>query len=221
MKFRSENGTIPVLVVITLVVIGAIFFGGLVLYGYVNGLRSEGIRQETGLNAQYLDNQNELSAYISGFYEKVGLANAKSDRMDKILVDAVKGRYEGNNGTPVERGQTAPFFAAIVEAYPDVAGLNIYDKIVDYVSAGREAYKAKQSKLLDMLRSYDAWRQDGFVQSRIVSAIGFPSSSLEARIGTKVSRGMDARDQMYLIVTTAGTKKAYESGEMEPLSVPK
>ena len=39
-------------------------------FNYLNGTRDDGINYETGLTAQYLSNQNYLSAYISGFYEK-------------------------------------------------------------------------------------------------------------------------------------------------------
>ena len=204
--------------IITGVVLGALLIAAISFYGYVNGLRSTGITHETGLNAQYLDNQNELSSFKSSFYEQIGVANLKSDKIDKILEDAVKGRYEGK----MEPGTGGSMFSAITEAYPDLKGqLDLYDRIVDFVRAGREAYKQKQSKLLDQLRAYDRWRQDGIVRSIVVkSLLGIPSDALEARIGTSVTRGVAARDQMYMIVLTSDTKKAYEPGTDEPMKVP-
>jgi hypothetical protein len=72
-----------------------------------------------------------------------------------------------------------------------------------------------------MLRSYDNWRNTGIVQSWIIAnVLGYPSQRLEARIGTSVTRGAAARDQMYLIVTTADTQKAYQTGTMDPLQIP-
>ena len=186
------------------------------MFLYVNGVRNTGITFETGLTAQYLDNQNNLSAYISGFYEQLGVANLKSDKLDQILTDAIKGRYEGAGGF----GKGGGFFNAISEAYPDLAGLNTYDKIMDYVSAGRESYKATQSKLLDMLRSYDAWRAQGLIRSTVVaSVLGVPSDRLIARIGETELHGRDALKKMYEIVLASDAKKAYETGTMEPLKV--
>ncbi len=205
----------------TLIIVGAIvaalFLSAIGLYSYANGLQTEGVARETELNAQYLDNQNELSTYISKFYETIGVANLKSDKMDQILTDAVKGRYDGQ-ASSAKTGQ-GQLFSAIKEAYPNI-DLSIYDRILDQIAAGRDAYKAKQSKLLDMLRGYDKWRETGLVQSRIIAAMGVPSNHLEARIGTSVKHGSDAREQMYLIVLTQSTTDAYNSGHLDPLTIP-
>lgn len=195
-------------------VFGVLFLGVCSAYGYVNSVRNEGIGRETQLSAQYTSNQNYLSSYISGFYEQVGVANLKSEKMDQILTDAVKGRYE-DGGMNVG----SSIFTAIVEAYPDISGLSIYDKMMDYISAGREGYRATQDKLSDQLGQYDNWRgQDAFRQWVVGSILGFPSDFLEARIGTTVYRGKEARDKMWQIVLTSDAKRAYETGEMEPLS---
>ena len=220
MKTREEVGSVPVLLIITAVVLGGLFVIGVALYGYANGVRNEMVGQETALNAQYQDNQNELGNYEVSFYEQTGLANLKSEKMNKIISDAVKGRYEGKDGQPVERGQGGAFFSAMVEAYPDLRGqLDVYDKIISFVASGREAYKAKQSKQLDMLRAYESYRQTGWVRSLFVNWIGYPS--LRAQIGQKVVRGTDALSQMELIVTTETTNQSYESGKMKALTVPK
>ena len=201
---------------ITLGVFAAIVVGLLSFYGYVNSMRNDGIRMETALSAQYLDNQNELSSFKSSFYEQVGVANLKSDKLDQIISDAVKGRYDGK----MEPGTGGAMFSAITEAYPDLKGqLDLYDRIVDFVRAGREAYKSKQSKLIDMLRVYDYWRQEGLIKSMFLGNF-FPSQALNARIGTTVSRGQAALDQMYIIVLTSDAKKAYETGTDEPMQVP-
>jgi len=197
-------------------IIGVLLLCCLGVYNYANGIQQEGVARETELNNQYLDNQNELSTYISKFYETVGVANLKSDKMDQILMDAVKGRYEGHTSAQPGQGQ---LFSAITEAYPNI-DMSIYDRILDQINSGRDAYKQKQSKLLDMLRSYDKWRESGLVQSRIIAAMGVPTQHLEARIGTLVKHGAEARDQMYLIVLTQSTTDAYTSGHMDPLSVP-
>lgn len=209
----NESGAIGIVLIIFGCLVGAtlalIFFG----YMFLNGLRSTSVNLETQLNAQYLANQNYLSAYISGFYEQTGLANLKSEKMDTILMDAAKGKF-GENGF----SSNGSFISAIKEAYPDLAGLNVYDKIVDYVASKREGYRAIQEKLLDMLRGYDLWREDGYIQSEIIANIlKIPSQRLEARIGSNVVRGAEAREKMYLIVLAKEAVAAYETGTMEPL----
>ena len=139
--------------------------------------------------------------------------------MNEILEDYAKGRNFAKKG----ESEQAAFINAVVEAVPDLAGLNIADRMIDYVQAGRERYRAKQEKLLDVLRSYDTWRSGEeealrwFVANKVWQ---FPTEHLEARIGTQVWRGMEAHERMYLIVTTSSTKDAYKSGTMEPLTVP-
>lgn len=197
-----------------LIAVGLIVFTLGFTFGSVNKARNEGITREAALNAQYLDNQNELSSFVSTFYEQLGIADRKSDKLESILVEAVKGRYEGE--TSAQPGGGA-LFSAISEAYPDLSALDTYDKVADTISAGREAYKNKQSKLLDMLRSYDTWRKKGLVHSKVVSAAGFPSSGLQARIGDKVTTGSEALDHMYRIVLASQAAEAYETGTLEPL----
>jgi len=187
------------------------------VYGSLNGIQQDGVSFETQLNAQYLDNQNELGSYISGFYEQIGVANLKSDKMDKILSDAVKGRYDSNNtSAQVGNGQ---LFSAIKEAYPDLGtNLNLYDKILNYVQAGRTAYKNKQSKLLDQLRSYDNWRKSGIIHSMFVRWMGFPSDALQAHLGATVITGAAAEAQMYIIVLPSDAAQAYQTGTLPPLN---
>lgn len=208
---------IGLIIVAVLVVIASV--GGC---NYANGVRNDGIAFERQISAQYLSNQNELSAFVSGFYERVSVVQAQSDVLDKVLLDAVKGRYddkEGGGGLAIN----SPFFAVMVEAYPEASVAQLmgsWNKVQDYIGAGREGYRAKQDKLLDMLQSYDTWRERGFVKSVAVGMFGFPSHRLEARVGNTKVTGDAARDKMYQIVLAGAALKAYETGTMEPLKVP-
>lgn len=199
------------------VVVGSLLIVGFAIFGYFNKIVSEGVEHETALSAQYQDNQNELSAYVSGFYEQVGIAGAKSEQMDKILLDAVKGRYDqGSTASP----QGGEMFSAMVEAYPDLSGLDVYDDIMAYVRAGRESFKQKQSAFRDRLRAYDKWRRTGLVRRQMISIAGFPSGDLEARVGQSVLTGDAALNQMKTLVITSDTETAFNTGNQEPLVVP-
>ena len=215
-EFNLGDYVTPTRIFWVAVILGALICAS-AAWGYMNSIWNEGVARENALNAQYEANQNYLSSYISGFYETVGVANAKRDALDKILTDAVKGRYEGH--TSAQPGQGS-LFSAIVEAYPSL-DLTVYDKIVDYIKGGRAGYRDTQDKLLDMLKEYDQWRQSGIAQHFIVAFWGFPSHDLKACVGTDCRHGGDAEDRMWQIVLAPQAKAAYGTGTMAPLSVPK
>lgn len=194
---------------------GVVLLLGAITYAKFNSINNKAVDLETQLSAQYLDNQNYLSAFISGFYEQFDVAEAKADKLNVILADAVKGRYEeGSTAQPVG-GQ---FISAVVESYPDLSGLDSYDKVIDYVAAGREGYRQQQSKLLDMLRSFDRWRETGLIHRQLVKVAGVPDDRLRAQIGDDVVTGQAALDRMYTIVLASEAKQAYETGELAPLT---
>lgn len=185
-------------------------------YSYINNTRNDVVSMESDLMVQYPANMAYLSSYVGGFYEMLGVTNLKSEKMDKILIDSVKGRYEGNGGF----SPNGAFFSAIKEAYPDLSGLNSYDKIIDYSSAKREGYRADQVKLLSMLRNYDNYINSNIVRSLIVKNIfNAPTRRLKVRVGDKEYIGQDAIDKMLQIVLVEGVTESYETGKMKPLSV--
>ena len=213
MEFIKNNKgivTIAGVVVVALVAVMGI-------YGYLNGLRNEGIRREAALVAQYQDNQNELSNYIVSFKESLGIAEQGADKIDQILLDAVKGRYDG----AMEPGTGGEMFSAISEAYPDLtATTESYAKVQDLVVSGRAAYKNKQSLLLDKIRSYETWKESGFIQSSAINALGFPSDRMEVRIGERTLTGDAALNEMKSLVLVSDAVKSYETHTTEPLITP-
>lgn len=208
----SRNGCLGIAGVVVLLIVVAV----VAVYGYFNGLQQTAVSKHTGLNAQYQDNQNYLSSYISGFYEMAGIPQAQGDQLATILSEAVKGRYDEDGF-----GSGSPLFVAISEAYPDLSQLSVgWNKIQDYIQGGREGYRNVQSKLLDMLRDYDLWRQSGLIQSAFIRMMGYPDNTLVARIGTDVVYGQAALDRMRTIVLTQEAINAYQTGVMDPLQVP-
>lgn len=203
------------IIAIIVLIVGSSFFG------YINSTRTEGIQKEAGLVAQYQDNQNELSTYLLQFNETLGIADKQSEVLNAIILDAVKGRYD--NDTSLEQGTGGSMFSAISEAYPDLTTTTeTYSKVQDLVVSGRNAYKNKQSKLLDLIRDYNTWRETDIIRSFVVKNIlGFPSDNLKVTVGENTFRGQDALDKISQIVLTKGAVKAYEDGTMEPLIQPK
>ncbi len=205
---------------IALLGVGGFFFLVFIVcfgfYSYANDVRNEAINKETQLSAQYSSNQVELSNYVDTFFETMSVANVKRDALRQIITDAVRGRYQGDTTAHPSGGQ---LFSMIKEAYPTV-DLGIYDKIVDFIKAGRRSFTNQQKDLLDQLRSYDAWRAQGIVRSWALGNF-FPSAHLRACIGKDCVTGQAAEVRMQDVITDSQTQKAYDTGTMQPLIAPK
>lgn len=199
---------------IGLAIATTLLVAGLGVWAKINGIRNEAIYKETQLSAEYRVNQNHLSSFISEFHETVGIADRKTDQLDRVLMDAVKGRY-GEDGFTTN----GALFTALREAYPDLQGLNIYDQILSTIRAGRTDFKNRQDKLLDELRDYDAWRAQGILRS-IALGNFFPSRHLEARFGSQIFYGQEAEEKMKDIVLVQEATDAYTTGRMAPLQAP-
>lgn len=192
---------------------------GASIYGKVNNINTDGVRMETALNAQYKDNQNELSSYILKFNESLGIADRQSNKLNEIITEAVKGRYD--NDTSLQPGTGGAMFSAITEAYPDLtASTESYAKVQDLVVSGRDAYKNKQSKLLDQIRDYQTWQNTGLIQRQVIENMGFPSKTLKVTDNGVTYTGEDALERMERIVLTDQAVEAYETGTQDPLLVP-
>jgi hypothetical protein len=108
---------------------------------------------------------------------------------------------------------------AIAEAYPDLRALDIYDKVLDTIRAGRADFKNRQDGLLDKLRSYDTWRKQGIIRSWALAQWA-PSNNLVARVGNQRFTGQAALDKMYDIVLIEDADRAFETGTMDALQAP-
>lgn len=187
------------------------------LFGYYNSVRNEGIEKENALEAQYQVNQNELSTYVVSIQESLGVADKGSSKLQTVLAEAVKGRYDGK----MQPGTGGAMFSAISEAYPDLtATTQAYAKVQDQVTSGRTAYKNQQNKLLDQIRAYENWSQQGAIKHIFVSMIGFPSPTLEARVGDTTYTGAEALRKMKQIVLTDDAITSYETGKTGPIIAP-
>lgn len=207
---KNNKGTVIGAAIIALIVILGFSF-----YGSVNTTRNTIITKEKSLVAQYQSNQNELSTYILQVKESLGVAEAGSDKLNKILSDAISGRYDGK----MEPGTGGAMFSAISEAYPDLTATTAsYAKIQDLVVSGRNSYKNTQNLLLDKIRDYDTWTQQGLVRSFIVkNVLNAPTNDMKITVGTNTFRGEDALDKMRQLVLSSDAITSYETGVAEPV----
>lgn len=211
-SFSMSKGVITAIAIAVVALIAAIS-----LFSTFNSVQKEGKGQENRLEAQYKANQNELSTYILQFKESLGVADKGTGKLDEVLANAVAGRYDGS----MEPGNSGQLYSAITEAYPDLtATTESYAKVQDLVVSGRAEFRNQQNKLSNMISTYESWMDSGLIHSKIVKMSGFPSDSLEARIGNDVYKGEEALEKMKQQVLAEEATTAYETGTTAPLIEP-
>lgn len=201
----------------SIIALAAVGFVAVAGYAKINGYRGQVIAAETRLSAAYQNDQNQLSSYVLGFGEQVGIADRQAQQLRTILTDAVKGRYDGKMSS-AQVGQ-GTLFSAISEAYPQI-DLKSYDKIVDYIQKNREDFRVKQESLLGEIADYEVLVNGDIINSMLAKILGVPTRNLQARIGKNVVYGEAALNQIKTIVTDDTTGAAFDSGTMKPLSAP-
>lgn len=197
-------GLVAIGTAVSIIVIITIFLVSL------NSNQKQMVSREAALSGQYKQNINDLSAYVNTIKESLGLANTANAALDKVLADAVSGRYEGK--TSAQPG-TGTLFSAITEAYPDLTrNADLYSTVQDAILKGRERFKNKQDKLGDMIREYDTWRKSGYIHSFTVRLVGAPSENLRASIGADTVTGQAAYERMNTQVVAGPAAEAFKTG---------
>lgn len=205
----------PRTIVIGLVCIGVVMglFG---LIGKYTSLRNEGRSQEIAISAEFRSTMARYGQFRTAVYDELTIAREKRDALNKILVDATAGRYDRKDKPGTVDRQA--LVNAIAEAYPDLKGLNIYDKVLTEIQAGRERFSKDQETIQDMVRSYNSWRDTGgTLDPWLIGMMGFPSDRLKVQIGDKTYTGQEALDKISTVIVGADTREIFDSGEDKPL----
>lgn len=112
---------------------------------YVNAA-NKGNRLEQGIEAQYQDNQNQLSNLTNQVLEAAQVPGMMKNDLKEVIKGAMEGRY-GPDGV---KGM----LVSIQEAYPGQLDASLYVKIQNMIESGRNNFKNDQSKLIDKTRIY-------------------------------------------------------------------
>jgi len=195
------------------VVLGVLILGLIINWAWGNSVTNAGNKKEATLSSAYPDAQNTLSDCEVKTTQAANVVGAQSAAVKGILVDAVKGRYDQPSSPQVDSGK---LFSAIAEAYPDLTQVSqAYRDMLTVVTGCRTDFRGAQSKLLDQLRDFEAWRNGSWGARHYGK--NFPNNNLVARVGNDVPlRGQSAEDKMYQIVLTSSAVKEYQTGQLDP-----
>lgn len=197
-------------------IVGAIALFAMYAIGTYTKVRNDGRQREIALSAQWNSMQADYGQFRTGFYDQISIAREKRDAMNKILNEAVAGRYDkGQAGSGAIDGKA--LINAVREAYPDLGGLDIYDKILAYIVKGRNDFATKQSALQAKVAEYNTWKDTGSFLHPVFAGWLFPSDRLVARVGDKTYKGQEALDKMSKVIVGSDTTEIFDSGEDKPL----
>jgi len=190
-------------------------------FGYYVQTRNDGVNQELALVQQWNEMEARYSQNRASIIDGLGVANEKRDAINQIIKTAIEGRGFGtdnkNDKVTVDKQK---FMSAVQEAYPDLKGLDIYDKLFRQVQAMRKAFAGDQSKMADQIRSFDTWRNTGgLIQPWFISEIGFPTEHLTIRVGDQVYTRQAALDKLSTVIMTDESAKIFNSGKDQQLKL--
>jgi hypothetical protein len=148
--------------------------------------------------------------------EAAGVAGANTEAVDKVLSDAVRGRYE-TPSTAQPGGGKESLFSAIVEAYPNTEQVsNNYQQVLVVINGCRTAFKNAQAELQKHVTLFNSWREGSFF-NRKLGAESYPTSSLVIEVEGKPVTGQEALTQMRKLVVVSEAKEGRDTGEIETI----
>ncbi len=181
-----------------------------------NGVTNELNNLQNAMTGQYQAAQVKYSSCDTRVRGAASVAKANADAVT-VLIDAAKGGYDNvplnqqatQHNTSTINGTV--LLGSLQRVWPDTASVSaLYKDVLTILNGCRSDFGDAQIVLLSQRVKLDDVRT-GTWKGRHYSG-GFPSKALRAQVGPNILTGEAAYNKMGELVTTAGTRKAYETG---------
>jgi len=174
-------------------VIGSIFLAVLIFIGCIFGYNNSAVRMEKAIQAQYEQNQNARSQFVTSVMEAVQIPTMYKDDFKEVILADMEGRY-GKDGSKAT-------FNWIKERNLDFNSA-MYTKLQNMIEAGRAEFAHEQKLLIDKKRAYKM-KLDSLPGEFFYAMLGFPKINLDK----------------YNIVKSADNNKVFSSGTEAPMKL--
>lgn len=176
-----------------LLIAGFITMGLIISITTIIGLNNDWASIETRLEAKYQDNQNSYDSMFKKIIEVAQVPKQYAEDTKSMYKAAIQGRY-GEGGSKA-------MFQMLKEQNPTLDG-SLYKQVQQVIEAGRNTFKADQTTLLDIRRTY---QQSLVVFPNVLIArmLGFPKVNLSK----------------YDVVSSEGTEAIFKTKKSEAVQV--
>lgn len=162
---KNSNNDLSVNLIVSIVIVLTLLFSGC---GLVI-TRNDFVSQETGLEAQYQENQNSYASYFNKLKETAQIPEVYANDLNKLYKNVMTNRY-GENGS-------SAVMQFIQESNPNL-DVSLYKQVQQVIEAGRDKFESDQKTLLDKRRQYQT-DLNTFPASIIAKLFGFPTIDLK------------------------------------------
>lgn len=192
--------------------VGAVLLLGLLYFVISNSVTNDGNKKQQDLITYYNDTTNVLSDCLVRTKQSVGATKAQTDALDKVITDAVKGRYDGNTSAKPGGGS---LFSAILEAYPDTSGLSkSFQDVMIIINGCRTDFRDSQAILQRGVTQFNQWRTGSF-KVRTFGGKKYPNEDLEIAVASKSVTGKAALKQMRTLVVVEDAQSGRDTGKID------
>lgn len=155
---------------IILASVAALFLVIIISIFSIIGIHNDCVHQESGLKAQYSQDQNNYANYFDKLKEAAQVPDMYSSKLKELYDSTMKGRY-GAEGSKA-------MFQFIKEQNPTLDP-KMFTQLQQIIEAGRNSFEADQKTLLDKKRVYEN-TLGSFPGSFFAGMMGFPKMDLKS-----------------------------------------
>lgn len=192
--------------------VGVVLLLGLFYFVISNNVTNDGNKKQQDLITYYNNTTNILSDCLVKTKQSVGATKSQTDALNKVITDAVKGRYTGNTTAQPGGGS---LFSAIQEAYPDTSGLSkSFQDVMIIINGCRTDFRDSQAILQDKVTLFNQWRTGSFTV-RNFGGKKYPNEDLEITVAGKPVTGKAAIKQMRTLVVVEDAQSGRDTGKID------